>query len=130
MLWLRRLVTGSQVRGPGSNTGQSMCNLWWQSGNGTGFFLSTSIFPSVLFHQYSILMHSSITDTIQSQNLTASLNTLRGVSVRYNNTDNMIICQLFMDPLLTYSDFHPFSATSCHGCRGDTHAKYLSLDAN
>jgi len=49
-----------------------------QRGNGASISPTTSILLSVLFHLCSVLIHSSITDAMWSQQLTASLNnTLR-----------------------------------------------------
>jgi hypothetical protein len=46
-------------------------------------------------------------------------NALKSVSVRQKNTDYMITCHVFKDPLQTYSDFCTLCVISFDGCRGD-----------
>jgi hypothetical protein len=71
----RRLVTGPLLWKPGSSPGQSMWGLWWKKWQWDRIFLPKFGFPlSVSFHKCSINIHSSVTDAIYSQQLTASLN--------------------------------------------------------
>ena len=65
----------SYHRGPGSIPGQSMWDLWWTEFHWDRFVSKYSGLPlSVSFHQSSILIHSYITDVVETKQFTALIN--------------------------------------------------------